>query len=75
MEFKTRIDYKKLKILARKHDKSFDEIASEIGMNRVTMYNAIKSNNPKVGYIDALAEYFGLTIMDLLTRDETRWRR
>ena len=75
MESRSRIDYKKLKLLARKNDKSFDEIAKDIKINRATMYNAIKSSNPRLAYVEALANYFGLEVQDLLTKDETRWRR
>ena len=74
MESKHRIDFKYLKCLLKRNGVSIEDISKETGISSRTIYNAINSQNPKIGNVEAIAGYFGLEFTDLLTADERRWK-
>lgn len=74
MDYKSKLNYQKLKLLTRKKDLSFEGLALAVGIKRPTMYRLLSDPNPGYGYIEAVAEFFGLTPTDIMTKDKKKWK-
>lgn len=60
-----------IKLLAKKQGKSLNKIEEELGWSRNTLYS-LKVNKPSSERLEALADYFNVSVDYLLGRGETK---
>ncbi|AYG01332.1 helix-turn-helix domain-containing protein [Lactococcus allomyrinae] len=63
--------YEILQELAKKNKKSLNQIESDLGLSKNTLYN-YKKSIPTGDKLSELAEYFGVTVDYLLGREESK---
>lgn len=62
--------HKAVKIACAKHNTNISQIAAYMGVNRKTIYSAIRNGNPSIKTIEKIAEAFGMPVSELIRMGE-----
>ena len=62
--------HKAVKIARAKTNTNISQIAANMGVNRKTLYSAIRNGNPSIKTIEKIAEAFSMPVSELIELGE-----